>query len=140
MQFSEVKLDNLICDWKLYYDFNKIESDHCSTCDCYYRPFDNSALMNCSNRNLTSAPTKIITSKNIDYTELNIRSNYISKLPNYKHLGQRIRKLDVGFNNLTTINITQLPNNLSVSSSYFFSYYKINIYLFSMFIDFVIYF
>lgn len=132
IQFSNVKLDHLMCDWKILDDLNKTESDHCTECDCYYRPFDNSALMNCSNRNLTSAPIAIITSKTIDYTELNIRNNFISKLPDYKHSGQHITKLDVGNNKLSAINITQLPKNLTVSSLFFFFFciLLMNIYWF----------
>lgn len=109
-EFINVQIDSLTCDWKLYYDSEKVD---CPECECTYRPYDNSAIMNCSNRNLTLAPKIIISSKHINYTELNLRNNFITKLPNYEHLN--IRKLNVGNNNLTTINITQLPKAIMVS-------------------------
>lgn len=109
-EFANVNMNALTCDWNYFVDVDKI---HCPECVCSYRPYDKSAIMNCSNRNLTFAPEIIISSRNINYTELNLRNNFITKLPDYKHLN--IGKLNVGYNKLTTINITQLPKNLMVS-------------------------
>jgi len=109
-EFANINMNTLTCDWNYFVDLDKI---HCPGCVCSYRPHDKSAIMNCSNRNLTFAPDIIISSKNINYTELNLRNNFITKLPDYGHLN--IRKLNVGYNNLITINITQLPKNLIVS-------------------------
>jgi len=120
-EFANVNVNTLTCDWNYFVDLDKI---HCPECVCSYRPYDKSAIMNCSNKNLTFAPEIIISSKNINYTELNLRNNFITKLPDYRHLN--IRKLNVGYNNLTTINITQLPKNLMVSIykyTYIFEYF-----------------
>lgn len=109
-EFANVKIDSLTCDWKFYHDVNKTD---CSECECTFRPYDRSAIMNCSNRNLTLAPKTIISSRNINYTELNLQNNLIVELPDFKHLN--IRKLNVGYNKLTKINISQLPSHLMVS-------------------------
>lgn len=109
-EFSNVNIESLTCDWKTFKDDNKTD---CFECECTYRPHDNSALMNCSNRNLTLAPEVIISSRNVNYTELNLKNNSITKLPNYENLN--IKKLNIGYNYLNTINITQLPKNLMVS-------------------------
>lgn len=106
-EFSNVNIESLTCDWKTFKDDNKTD---CFECECTYRPHDNSALMNCSNRNLTLAPEVIISSRNVNYTELNLKNNSITKLPNYENLN--IKKLNIGYNYLNTINITQLPKNL----------------------------
>lgn len=111
-EFSNINAESLTCDWKLFYDLNKVDCLD-SECACAYRPHDRSAIMNCSDRNLTSAPNIIISSKHINYTELNLRNNFITRLPNYEH--SNIRKLNVGYNNLIDINITQLPKNIIVS-------------------------
>jgi len=110
-EFLNVNIESLSCDWKMFKDVNKTDCFH--QCECTYRPHDKSALMNCSNRNLILAPEKIISSRNVNYTELNLRNNSITNLPNYEHLN--IKKLNIGYNNLNTINITQLPKNLMVS-------------------------
>ncbi|CAI6366561.1 unnamed protein product [Macrosiphum euphorbiae] len=107
-EFSDVNIESLICDWKIFEDVDKTD---CFECECTYRPHDKSALMNCSNRNLILAPEVIISSKNVNYTELNLRNNSITKLPNYENLN--IKKLNIGYNNLNTINMTQLPKNLT---------------------------
>lgn len=109
-EFSNVNIESLTCDWNVFEDEDKTD---CLECECTYRPHDKSALMNCSNRNLILAPEVIISSRNINYTELNLRNNSITKLPNYEYLN--IKKLNIGYNNLNTINITQLPKNLIVS-------------------------
>lgn len=106
-EFSNVNMESLTCNWDIFEDVDKTD---CTECECTYRPHDKSALMNCSNRNLTLAPEIIISSRNINYTELNLRNNSITKLPNYENLN--IKKLNIGYNNLNTINITQLPKNL----------------------------
>jgi len=111
--FKNVKLDSLTCDWSLLDDPDKIDCpDHCV---CTYRPDDKSALMNCSNKNLKISPTKIISSNITNYTDVILKNNAIVELPNYK--SSNIRKLDVGNNSLSTINFTQLPENLVVSFS-----------------------
>uniref|UniRef100_A0A2S2QAM5 Protein toll n=1 Tax=Sipha flava TaxID=143950 RepID=A0A2S2QAM5_9HEMI len=107
LEFANINIDRLTYDWKLFRDSNK---SNCTDCICAYRPSDNSAIMDCSNRNLTSAPEKIISSKNINYTEVNLRNNLIVELPNYENL--TIGKLDVSYNKLLTINISHLPKNL----------------------------
>lgn len=108
--FEYVNVNSLTCDWNIFNDANKID---CPDCVCTYHPHDRSAMMNCSNKNLISAPTKIISSKNINYTTVILRNNSIAKLPNYEHFN--IRKLDVGYNSLFSINISQLPSNIMVS-------------------------
>lgn len=109
--FKNVNLDSLTCDWSLLDDSNKIDCR--PDCVCTYRPHDKSAIMNCSNKNLKLSPSKIISSKSINYTDVILRNNSIVELPNYEHF--KIRKLDVGYNYLSTINFTQLPKNLVVS-------------------------
>jgi len=109
-EFSNVNIESLTCDWKIFEDLDKTD---CFDCECTYRPHDKSALMDCSNRNLILAPEVIISSRNVNYTELNLRNNFITKLPNYENYN--IKKLNIGYNNLNTINITQLPTNLMVS-------------------------
>lgn len=109
LKFETMNVQDLICDWDIFDDFNKSE---CPECFCAYRPYDKSAIMDCSNKNLSSAPKIIISSGNTNYVELNLRNNFISELPDYEHVN--IGKLDVGHNNLTTLNITQLPQNLMV--------------------------
>ncbi|XP_008182102.1 protein toll [Acyrthosiphon pisum] len=107
-EFSNLNIESLTCDWKIFEDVDKTD---CFECECTYRPHDKSALMNCSNRNLIVAPEVIISSRNVNYTELNLRNNSITKLPNYENLN--IKKLNIGYNNLNTINITQLPKYLT---------------------------
>ncbi|XP_050428977.1 protein toll-like [Adelges cooleyi] len=107
MSFKDVSLDSLTCGWDQFDDENKTD---CSECICTYRPFDNSAIMNCSNSNLKLAPTKIITSKNLNYTELNLRNNLITELPDYTSVN--IGKLDVGNNSLNFLNMSCLPRKL----------------------------
>ncbi|VVC40085.1 Hypothetical protein CINCED_3A013100 [Cinara cedri] len=106
-EFANVKLDSLTCDWKFYDDVDKTD---CSECECTFRPYDRSAIMNCSSRNLTFAPKTIISSRHINYIELNLQNNSIMELPDYKHLN--IQKLNVGYNKLTKINITHLPKHI----------------------------
>lgn len=109
-KFEDMNMKNLTCPWDVFENSHKVE---CSECLCTYQPYDNSAIMNCSNRKLISAPKTIVSSRYINYTELNLSNNYITELPNYEHYN--IGKLDVSHNNLTTINITQLPKKLMVS-------------------------
>lgn len=111
-EFSNLNMDSLVCDWEIFNDVDKI--DCFKECKCTYRPQDKSALMDCSNKNLTYAPEKIISSTMLNYTELNLRNNSITKLPNYENVN--IKKLNIGYNNLNTINITQLPKQLTVST------------------------
>ncbi|CAI6366065.1 unnamed protein product [Macrosiphum euphorbiae] len=107
-EFSNMNIESLTCDWNIFEDVDKTD---CFECECTYRPHDKSALMNCSNRNLSLAPKEIISSRNVNYVELNLRNNSITKLPNYENLN--IKKLNIGYNNLNTINLTQLPKNLT---------------------------
>eukprot|EP00102_Acyrthosiphon_pisum_P019560 XP_016656770.1 PREDICTED: protein toll isoform X2 [Acyrthosiphon pisum] len=107
-EFLSVNIESLTCDWNIFEDVDKTD---CFECECTYRPHDKSALMNCSNRNLIVAPEVIISSRNVNYIELNLRNNSITKLPNYENLN--IKKLNIGYNNLNTINMTQLPKYLT---------------------------
>lgn len=114
--FSKIKIDSLTCDWKMFEDLDK--TDCLRECECTYRPHDKSALMNCSKRNLTLAPKSITSSRNLNYTELNLSHNSITKLPNYQFFN--IKKLYIEFNNLNSIIISQLPKNLMVSTNMIF--------------------
>lgn len=116
--FEYVNIDSLTCDWDIFNDVDKID---CPDCVCTYRPRDNSAVMNCSNKNLKLAPLMVISSKNTNYTDVILRNNLITELPNYKHFN--IKNLDVSYNNLSTIDIMLLPKSLVVSLFNYISYY-----------------
>lgn len=99
----------------------RVAEDECPTnCTCHYRPSNSALLVDCSERGFTRIPESLPsgneTRKNTNHTELDLRGNQLTSLPDQLGEGyERVTKLYLAYNNLTRANLTSFNKNLQVS-------------------------
>lgn len=86
-------------------------------CTCWVQPDNKAFLINCSKRNLTSAPRYI---KNLpDYQlELNLAGNRLTTMLPLANIGlgnTQVSKLSLSHNNISDISLDELPLHVEVS-------------------------
>lgn len=85
-------------------------------CTCWVKRSDNSFLIDCSHRNLTSVPQNIKTLPNYRL-ELNLSGNELTRMPPLVEIGlnnAQISKLSLSNNNIYDISTDQLSLNMKV--------------------------
>lgn len=89
--------------------------DNCSTiCECYFLPTENATTIQCSKKNLTTAPTifPVFENKSSLFVHLIMSDNWFEVQPNLT--SYRITLLDISGNGLTTLYADLLPKSLKV--------------------------
>ncbi|TDG50516.1 hypothetical protein AWZ03_003105 [Drosophila navojoa] len=82
-------------------------------CDCLVRTFDSTLIINCSNGELTKVPKLPRLPQNLREMELYVENNTLLKLPSNTSPGyENVTSLHVAGNNLTQLEVSQLPRNL----------------------------
>ncbi|CAH1400487.1 unnamed protein product [Nezara viridula] len=116
-QFKDLDLGQLTCPAEL-----PLENNDCpKNCSCKYWSSDTTLYINCSYRGLTNIPPSLPTSiqleerMDVNHTELDLRGNKITFLPNRLGNGySRATKIYLSYNNLTSINLTSFSDKLQV--------------------------
>jgi len=87
---------------------------NCSTnCKCYYSPKRDVNTIDCSKKNMTDTSSFIITNFNTTSSiSLTLNNNLLDVLPNLTSFN--ITKLDISYNNITTLDASLLPIELKV--------------------------
>jgi hypothetical protein len=89
--------------------------ENCSTiCECYFLPTENATTIQCSNKNLTTAPTifPVFENKSSLFVHLILSDNLFKVQPDLT--SYRITLLDISGNGLTTLDANLLPKSLKV--------------------------
>nr|CAD7457996.1 unnamed protein product [Timema tahoe] len=83
-------------------------------CSCHMRPHDKALLVDCTNRGLTEPPRWLPpTNKLFNHTELWLVGNGLINLPDVSWPGYaNVTLVDASYNNLGSVNISQLPPGL----------------------------
>nr|CAD7395928.1 unnamed protein product [Timema poppensis] len=86
-------------------------------CSCHMRPHDKALLVDCTNRGLMEPPRWLPpTNKLFNHTELWLVGNGLINLPDVSWPGYaNVTLVDASYNNLGSVNISQLPPGLKVS-------------------------
>lgn len=92
-------------------------SDPCAPdgmCECWLRPSDRTLILDCTARNLTEAPTNII-SGNADRVEVDLSGNSLRMAPSLMDNGyEKVRLIDLSGNQIEFINHSLISPNLEV--------------------------
>lgn len=95
------------------------ENDQCPyNCSCYYRPYDNALLVDCSERGFESLPSympnNINRTKHYDHIELDVSHNRLEVIPS--KLGTNydmVTKIDLSYNNIRKLSLASFSKNLT---------------------------
>ncbi|XP_043656441.1 protein toll [Drosophila teissieri] len=83
-------------------------------CNCHVRTYDRALVINCHSGNLTHVPRLPILEKNLQIMELHLEKNTLLRLPLANTSGyENVTSLHLAGNNLTHIDVDQLPTNLT---------------------------
>ncbi|XP_039495371.1 protein toll [Drosophila santomea] len=83
-------------------------------CDCHVRTYDTALVINCHSGNLTHVPRLPNLPKNMLLMELHLENNTLLRLPLANTPGYKsVTSLHLAGNNLTNIDVDQLPTNLN---------------------------
>ncbi|XP_061389274.1 protein toll-like [Musca vetustissima] len=98
------------------YDHKNSNPKRCPQgCDCWIRKYDNMLMVNCSNGNLTHLPMLPNIEGQLAGTELYVENNTLVELPLATTPGySSVVKIYAAGNNLSSIEGSQLPNNLAL--------------------------
>ncbi|XP_055384923.1 protein toll [Condylostylus longicornis] len=85
-------------------------------CSCWFRSFDRSILVNCSNSELTEVPVLFNTSSRaIEWIELHIENNHIKNLPTLRNIGYgRVQELYAQNNEIVGLKPDNIPRSLRI--------------------------
>ncbi|OXU30431.1 hypothetical protein TSAR_004483 [Trichomalopsis sarcophagae] len=85
-----------------------------STCECWMRPSDDSLLLDCARRNLTSPPAWIDT-RGYDRVELDLSRNELRTGPNMSAKGyDKVVSLNLAENKITDVEVNLITPNLKI--------------------------
>ncbi|KAH8258172.1 hypothetical protein KR038_007238 [Drosophila bunnanda] len=83
-------------------------------CSCWVRTFDKALLVKCNSGNLTEVPKLPDLHNNLDIMELYLENNTLVSLPAFDTRGyDQVTSLHLAGNNLTSIEVDQLPRHLN---------------------------
>nr|ABX00775.1 RE13664p [Drosophila melanogaster] len=83
-------------------------------CNCHVRTYDKALVINCHSGNLTHVPRLPNLHKNMQLMELHLENNTLLRLPSANTPGyESVTSLHLAGNNLTSIDVDQLPTNLT---------------------------
>lgn len=97
------------------FDYEQTNPKRCPQgCDCWVRSYDRILMVNCSNGNFTRVPNLPRIEQQLAGTELYMENNDLTMLPESSSPGYaNVVKIFAAGNNLTVINGSQLPANLT---------------------------
>lgn len=108
---TDLKSESLTCTTK---DLNS-DIPCPEECECTFRPYDKSFIVDCSYRNLTRVPSNIIKPDGAAQLELYFSGNMLKQMPNLKELRlQSVTKLDLSHNNIHEIFLDGLSTTIQV--------------------------
>lgn len=101
-------------------------------CNCHYRPWDSSIIVDCENRNLTRVPKITLPNNflgvdiNVKEVEINLKRNFLISGPNVTSGYENATKLLLSFNNISEMN--WIPPKLKVGFYFFIIIYNFCIF------------
>ncbi|KAH8417773.1 hypothetical protein KR222_005747, partial [Zaprionus bogoriensis] len=109
---EEVDANELLCNFDQTEDPREKRCP--DPCQCYVRTFDSTLIVNCSNSQLRELPTLPSLPSSLRQVELHAENNELITLPEYTAPGYaNVTMLHLAGNNLTQLDASQLPKNLS---------------------------
>lgn len=111
-----IDLDSKNYECKVQYQ-NFSKNDACAgVCDCWVRPFDNSTMIDCTNKGLSEVP-ELVSVKNASKIQLLLGSNAIKEFPDIWQPGfNKIELLDFSNNQITEFDDDILNFSIKVES------------------------
>lgn len=108
---SSVQPQELLCNFDQAEDPKERRCPH--NCECLVRTFDSTLIINCSNGDLTKIPKLPRLPPSLKQLELYVENNTLLKLPDNNAPGyENVTSLYLAGNNLTQVEVFQLPRNL----------------------------
>ncbi|KAL7728775.1 hypothetical protein ACLKA6_004138 [Drosophila palustris] len=109
---SLVKPQELLC--KFDQEEDPLQRRCPSNCECFVRTFDLTLIINCSNSDFTKLPKLPRLPPSLQKLELFVENNTLLKLPDHNAPGyESVTSLYLAGNNLTQLEVSQLPRNLT---------------------------
>ena len=113
IKIKDIEINNFLCQ------NDTAVSDpqnFCNICDCWMKPFDNTLILNCSQRNIGNFLEKINVTE-ITKIELNLQATNLYEIPNLQKIeyGKNISLINLSNNFISTVDEKLLTQNLQVT-------------------------
>lgn len=91
------------------------------SCKCFGRPHDRALIVDCENAGLLESPQVLPILPGLNHTEINLRGNKLTRLPNVAQPGYKlVTKIYASGNNITRLDDSNLIPNLTVRQKVIF--------------------